>query len=290
MKNDNTTIDVTEIYPDNVSLSFRDCTLLGEIKSEFQHIEIYNHSHMGKLLLIDKMLMFSEKDYKNNREMMVNISLHCRERFDNMLIVGGGDGSSPGEAIKYPYLKEIDVIDIDKEVAVLCGKHFDFIKNAFSDKRTQYIFEEGAEFAKNKVNQKKYGVVVVSPTDPDTLSLPLFQKEFFQNCYDILDDDGIFCIGGFTPYYNLGAISPKNVFATLNSVFKIVRVFITSLPTYPGGLCSYLIASKRLEPSKVIHKPLLKEEYDKMEYYNFDIHSACFAIPNNVKRLFELII
>lgn len=286
MKNDNAIVDVTEIYPDKVSLSFLDCTFLGEVKSQFQHIEIYDHLHMGKLLLIDKMLMFSEKDYKNNREMMVNISLHCRGMFDNMLVIGGGDGSSPGEAIKYPYLKSIDVIDIDKEVSTLCSKHFDFIKDAFNDKRIQYYFEEGAEFTKKNVGKKEYGAIIVSPTDPDSLSLPLFQKIFFKNCYDILDSDGIFCIGGFTPYYNLGKINPKNVFEDLNSIFKIVKVFITSLPTYPGGLCSYLIASKKLNPAVVIHKPLRSDDYEKMEYYNFDIHSASFAVPNNVKKIF----
>ena len=288
MRNKNITIDVTEFYPDKVSLSFLDCTFLGEAKSQFQHIEIYNHIHMGKLLLIDKMIMFSEKDYKNNREMMVNISLHCREMFDNMLVIGGGDGSSPGEAIKYQYLKSIDVIDIDKEVSVLCGKHFDFNKDAFCDKRVQYFFEEGSEFINKIKGKKEYGAIIVSPTDPDSLSLPLFQKNFFQNCYDILDSDGIFCIGGFTPYYNLGKINPKNVFKDLNNVFEIVKIFITSLPTYPGGLCSYLIASKKQDPSKVIHKPLKCSDYEKMEYYNFDIHSASFAIPNNVKRIFKL--
>jgi len=286
MRSDKTIIDVTEIYPDNVSLSFLDCIFLDEIKSKFQHIEIYEHSHMGKLLLIDKMLMFSEKDYKNNREMMVNISLHCRGKFDNLLIIGGGDGSSPGEAIKYHYLKSIDVIDIDKEVSALCGKYFDFIKNSFCDRRTHYFFEEGAGFIKNNAMKKEYGAIIVSPTDPDSLSLPLFQKEFFRNCHDILDNDGIFCIGGFTPYYNLGNINPKNVFEDLISVFRIVNIFTTSLPTYPGGLCSYLIASKKLDPTKVIHKPLTMDDYAKMEYYNFDIHSASFAVPNNVKRLF----
>jgi spermidine synthase len=286
MKNEKSTIDVTEVYPDNVSLTFLDCTLLGEVKSKFQHIEVYNHRHMGKLLLIDKMLMFSEKDYKNNREMMVNISLHCRGTFDNILVIGGGDGSSPGEAVKYPFLKSIDVVDIDKEVSTLCGKHFDFIKDAFCDKRAHYFFEEGSEFIRNNTGKKEYGAIIVSPTDPDSISLPLFQKDFFQNCYDILDSDGIFCIGGFTPYYNLGKINPKNVYNELNDVFKIVNIFITSLPTYPGGLCSYLIASKGLDPSRVIHKPLERDEYEKMEYYNFDIHSASFAIPNNIKRLF----
>ena len=286
MKNKKSLVNVSENYPDNVSLSFLDCTFLEGIKSEFQNIEIYRHPHMGKLLLIDKMIMFSEKDYKNNREMMVNISLHCREVFDNLLIIGGGDGSSPGEAIKYPFLKSIDVIDIDEDVTNLCRKHFEFIKEAFYDKRICYIFEEGAKFIKNNIGGKKYGAIIVSPTDPDALSLPLFQKYFFQDCHDILDDDGIFCIGGFTPYYNLGKINPRNVFQDLNKVFGIVKIFISSLPTYPGGLCSYLIASKRLEPSVVLHKPLSKDDYSKMEYYNFDIHSASFAVPNNVKKLF----
>jgi len=67
----------------------------------------------------------------------------------------GGDVSSPGEAIKYPYLKAIDVIDIDKEVAVLCGKHFGFVAEAFNDKRTHYYFEEGADFVKQNVNIKQ---------------------------------------------------------------------------------------------------------------------------------------
>jgi len=89
MKNNSMT-DIMETYPDKVSLTFQDCIFLEGVKSKFQHTEIYNHSHMGKLLLIDKMVMFAEKDYRNNREMMVNISLHCRGIFENILVVGGG--------------------------------------------------------------------------------------------------------------------------------------------------------------------------------------------------------
>jgi len=280
--------NATEDYPNGISLSFRDTILLERKKSQYQFIEIYEHSEMGKLLFINKMIMFSEKDYKNNREMMVNISCHCRPTFENILIIGGGDGSSPGEALKYDYVTKIDVVEVDPMVTELCKKHFTFLHKSFSDNKVIYHYIEGAEYVEKQIMTKnrKYGIIIISPTDPDTLSLSLFQKLFFKNCNTILDENGILCIGGFSPYYSLGKLSPTEALKNLSSAFPIVEKFVASVPTYPGGCCVYLIASKKYLPADIYHKPLTDKQYKEMDYYNFDAHKSAFLLPNVVKRMF----
>lgn len=277
---------VSELYPGNISLNFHEARLIERVQSQYQLIEVYEHDKVGKILLLDGLIMFTEMDYGYNREMMFNIPMHSRAETERVLIIGGGDGSSPGEALKYPFISKIDVVDIDEKVTEVCIRHFPFLKESFEDERVHYMFQEGSQFVSNA--ETLYGVIVVSPTDPDTLSMPLYTSDFFQRAYHILDEQGILCIGGFSPFYSLGKLKASDVKIRMEKIFPITKVFFATLPSYPGGVCTYFIASKRNDPAKIQRVHLTAKQYREMSYYNFDIHEGAFKLPQVIRRLVGL--
>lgn len=75
----------------------------------------------------------------------------------------------------------------------------------------------------------------------------------------------------------------KQTYQRLKSLFPAVNMYVAVVPTYPGGLWSFTLASKRYETSNP-DKVKNKDTY----YVNENIVESCFALPAFVhKRLNE---
>jgi spermidine synthase len=64
------------------------------------------------------------------------------------LIVGGGDGCSADELLKYPTMKTVTLVEIDLAVVDIARKYFGEIhRGALNDPRLRLIVEDGLAFA-----------------------------------------------------------------------------------------------------------------------------------------------
>ena len=88
--------------------------LLGKIileeYSPFQKITIYESKRYGKALLLDDCWMTAEKSEKCYHECLIHPALCCSKQIDNILIIGGGDGGSARECLKYKDVKSVDLV------------------------------------------------------------------------------------------------------------------------------------------------------------------------------------
>lgn len=69
--------------------------------------------------------------------------------------------------------------------------------------------------------------------------------------------------------------------------FKTVLYASSNVPTYPNGQIGYLVAA--LDETYDLKMPKFKfpeNDIEKLElkYYNADIHTASFVVPNFVKK------
>jgi spermidine synthase len=71
----------------------------------------------------------------------------------------------------------------------------------------------------------------------------------------------------------------------LKKVFPIVKTYLCFIPTYPGGMWSFTIASKRYDPEDIKDERFKQMGFD-LKYYNKEIHKACFALPNFIRFKF----
>lgn len=79
----------------------------------------------------------------------------------------------------------------------------------------------------------------------------------------------------------------KETIANAKQHFKTVLYASSNVPSYPNGHIGFLVAA--IDEDYDLIKPKFKfseEDYDKLElkYYNADIHSASFVVPNFVKK------
>jgi len=249
-----------------------------EYHSEYQRIEVINTRRYGKILILDGLIQTSEKDEFIYHEMLAHVPLITHPNPKDILIIGGGDGGIVREACKHQNLN-ITLVEIDKQVVEVALKEFPSISSALKNDNVKIIYEDGSLFIKNK--KAIYDIIIVDSSDPISHSKSLFSSKFFIDAKLALKKDGILAFQCESPFLHLNFI--KKTKKTLSELFKIVKYYLAVIPTYPGSLWSFALASNTFEP-KMNSKKLKRIQSLKTKYFNEEIYQACFALPNFIRE------
>ena len=136
---------------------------------------------------------------------------------------------------------------------------------------------DAAAFVKDKAGQ--FDVIIVDSSDPVGPAETLYTSEFYADMKAALRPGGIICTQGECIWLHLDLIA--KVMKDAGELFNIVDYAKTSIPTYPSGtigfiMCSVADAGKQLKiPS---HHPD-QEMQTSLRYYNKEVHSAAFVLP-----------
>ncbi len=274
-----------EYHNKNVSFSLR-IKEARTYKSKFQEICILESYEFGKMLVLDNTIQLTERDEFIYHEMIVHVPMITAKLNSSpkrVLVIGGGDGGSVRELLKYSSVEEIYLVDIDRNVIDVCIKEFSFSR-CLNDSRVKIFNESGDKFIKKYKNF--FDVIIADTPDPKGVAKALFTKEFYINIYEALTENGILCVQSESPFYHFSTL--KEIYENLRSIFPIVRVYLASIPSYPSGLWSFTLASKKFDPLN-LNKDDIKNELKNFstKYYNEDIHFACFALPNFMREVIK---
>ena len=265
---------IGEQYTDDVALIFKIKEMLISKKTKYQKIDIIQNDTYGKILFIDDLLMKTDKDGHIINEMITHVPMMTGRKKKKVLIIGAGEGFTATELLKYPYIEQIDVIDIDEEFVEISKKIYPEKTKAFENEKVKLTIMDGLEYIKN--TKKTYDVMFVTPTDPASLSSPLFTDEFYRLCFERLAEDGIFMTDAYMPFYKFGDVDYKYMQKKLSKFYKICKLYLCCVPSFPGGLFSFVIGSKQSDPETDVNAfdfPM------KTKYYNKEFHKAAFKLP-----------
>ena len=253
-------------------------------KSPYQKVQVADTPAFGKVLLNDDIIMITEKDEFVYHEMITFVPLFTHPCPKKVLIIGGGDGGTAREVLKYSKLLEkiqkCDMVEIDSMVVEACKKHIPQTGKALSHPDLNLYIEDGLKFIKN--TSEKYDIILIDSTDPIGPAVPLFGPDFYKDVFNALTDEGIVAAQGESPYF-----FPKSQDKLMNiykSLFPIHLFYFYGNMTYPGGLWSFILGSKKHHPLKNIQTHKIKKIENSFQYYNADIHQSAFAMPNFVKK------
>ena len=191
-----------EQYDQDVALIFKPEKKLVSKQTKYQKVDIIQTKTYGKMLFIDDFLMKTDKDGHIINEMIVHPVMMTGEKKKKVLIVGGGEGFTATELLKYPEIEQIDVLDVDKEFVEICKKIYPEKMNCLSNSKVNLILKEGLEYLKN--TNEKYDAIFTTPTDPLALSKPLFTSEYYKFAYKCLTENGILQTDAYMPFYKYG--------------------------------------------------------------------------------------
>ncbi len=274
----------TEKHTENVHFSIKVKKHLYSRQSPFQQIDFFHSEEFGTFFTLDGLIMVTEKDEFIYHDMITHVPMAVRPDAKNVLIIGGGDGGTARELTRYTSLETIDMVEIDEMVVRACQKHLPLTASKLNeDKRISLYFEDGIAFIKN--TEKKYDLILVDSTDPIGPGEGLFTFDFYRDCFNHLNQNGILINQHESPYYKRDALAMQKAHHKMEEIFPISLVYQFHIPTYPSGHWLFGFASKTLHPVLNARFDEWKQFGLKTRYYNTELHAGCFALPTYVNAL-----
>ena len=251
--------------------------------SKYQEIIVIENEYYGKALMLDGCWMTSLKDEKYYHECLVHPALSRIDEKSNVLIIGGGDGGTLRECIKYTKISKIDLVEIDEEVIKISKEFLKEIGGeAWNDKRVEIHVDDGVKWVK-KTRDNFYDVIFIDCSDPSEFSNLLFSDSFYKECKRILTPKGILATQSESPesFKNIHI----NILKTLKNIFKFSETMYSFVPIYPSGIWSWTFASSEdLSLSKQNYDEVVKIEKG-CEIWNLNFQNAAFKMmPNKIVK------
>ncbi len=245
-------------------------------KSKYQKIEILDSIAMGKVMLLDNKVMVSEKDEFYYHETITHPALSIHSNPKKIMVIGGGDGGTVREVLKYKTVDEVELVEIDEEVITVSKKYFPEVACELDSPKLKIKLNDAIEYIKS-AKENTYDVILCDSTDPEGFAAGLISKEFYKNAGKALKENGIYICqsGSLLIQEKEFKISLEN----MRTAFKYVDAMVSIVPTYPGCVWSFLIASNSPVDRKIKNMP-----GGKTKYWNEGIHEKLFAKPEWLKE------
>jgi spermidine synthase len=239
----------------------------------FQKIEVFDTEMFGRLLLLDGIIMCTEKDEFSYHEMIVHVPMQAHPAPKKALVIGGGDGGSVRELAKYD-LEAIHLCEIDRRVVEISREYFSSMPSKLDDPRVTIFYEDGYEFLRN--NRNSYDVIIVDSTDPIGPGEALFTQEFYRLVKESLTEYGIVTSQAESIFYHEKII--EKIIRERKEIFDRVHYYFTLVPSYPSGMIGFVFSSLQTDPFTHLQRERT-EKLGECRYYSYDMHRAVFTLP-----------
>lgn len=270
------------------ALCWRAAAALPAPASVYQRIDAWQTTSFGRLYRLDGAAQASELDEFIYHEVLVHPAALSLPNLCRALIVGGGDGGSARQLLRYAGLQQLVQVELDPAVVELAQRQLPGIAGtAFADPRLQLQFGDGRVWVELAAERgEAFDLIVLDLTDPVANAAPLYRADFFRRCAKLLGADGLLSLHLGSPL--LQAASVARVAAELRLVFPLLRPLHTAAPLY-GGPWLQALAGTMTDPVRYgaaeIELRLQQTQLTGLRYYNGAMHQALLALPNYVQQL-----
>lgn len=272
-----------EWLSDTVAFGFKASSILERRNSKFQFIEVMDCPQWGRTLRLDHRYMTSELEGFIYHELMVHPAMAAHQLPSSILILGGGDGGTLNEVLKYTTVNFVDLVEIDDEVIAVSKKYLRSINNdAFEDSRVHVHVMDALDYL--ATSDRLYDLIFLDITDERPPAQHLYEKAFFTLVKTKITPGGAIVLHCGAPYFEPQAVA--DILGRLRDEFRFVQPFGAYIPLY-GTYLLFAVVSQTLDTANTKEEDVIswlaKHELLKLQYYNADIHHAIFALPNFLK-------
>ncbi len=224
-------------------------------KTAFQEMYIVETGAYGKALVLDGKWQSCTGDEFLYHEALVHPGMIAHRSPKNVLVLGGGEGATIREILRWKSVEKVMMVDIDGDVVAACREHLpEMHQNAFEDPRTELIIGDALEVLDH--TDQQWDIVISDLSDPieSGPSFALFTQEYFQKVQKVLSPGGYFVVqaGPVTP---VAITLHARLVKTLSTVFPQVLSYTSHVPSYasPWGfaLASREAINTRPEPEEI---------------------------------------
>lgn len=258
----------------------------------YQEVAVVELAHVGKCLVIDGRVQSALGDEFIYHEALVHPAMVAQGNPRSVLILGGGEGATLREALRYRTVERVTMVDIDKDVVDFAKVHLgEWHQGAFEEPRATVVIDDGRRYVERAVAWgERYDVVIADLVDPAEggPAQKLYTLEFYEMVKRLVGREGVFVTQATSP-----AMYPE-VFArlywTLKHVFREVSSYMVYVRSF-GSVWGFHVASESvnvasLTPSDVDERlSRLLLEGSLLRFYDGVTHAGIFALPKHVREL-----
>ncbi len=253
-------------------------------ESAFQDIHVFETELHGRIMMIDGLTMLTEHTHYVYHELMTHVPIACAGQVRSVLVIGGGDGGTVTELVKYPGIERIVLAELDGAVVDMSRRWFPEVAAGLDDPRVEIRIGDGAAYLASQ--DAAFDVVIIDSTDicdetgdiTDVAS-PLATDAFYADLKKALRPGGVVSqvLGSLVFYQS----SLAKLLRRLDGLWPQMRVMRMSTPFYITGEWAAGVYSvdNALEPGAIS----LPE--DQLRYVNDAMARACLTPTNDIKRL-----
>lgn len=269
----------------NRMLGIKQHLISGE--SEFQKITIAETFSYGKCLIMDGKPQSAEVDEFVYHEALVHPAMISHPHPKRVFIIGGGEGATLREVLRYQSVQKVVMVEIDKQVVEWSKQYLpSFSQGAFDDPRVELLHLDGRRYLQD--NQQEFDVIIIDICEPleDSPAYLLFTEEFYQIVKRCLSSNGLIALqSGATEHSNLLCYTSVN--KTLRSVFSQVAAYQTFISSYCLSW-GFTVASDSLNPtaltSQEVDQRLLNRGIEDLRFYDGQCHLGLFSLPRHLRQ------
>ncbi|MGZ3723098.1 MAG: polyamine aminopropyltransferase [Bdellovibrionales bacterium] len=254
--------------------------------SPYQKVRIFESPEFGRFLALNDMVMCTERDEFHYHEMIVHPVMQSHPDAKRILVIGGGDGGTVRELMKYP-VEKVTMVEIDEAVVRASKEYLPTIACELNNPKLDLRIADGIQFVK-EVEEQSFDVIIVDGSDPVGPAEGLFTEAFYRDCKRALRDGGLLITQGESPLFQEKAFREVN--QCLKGIFgeEKVNTLLFFAPSYPTGMWSHQVASKgNINPAVDFSadkaRAFTKEK--NLKYYSEKVHAAAFQLPGFVKTM-----
>lgn len=272
----------TEKQTPNFGITARITGTVCSEQTDFQKLDIIDTVEFGRMLVLDGMVMTTDRDEFVYHEMISLPALNTHPNPKKVLVVGGGDGGAIREIVKHPKVEKAVLAEIDGRVIETSKQFLPNIASELMGQNPKVDVQviDGIDHIQKAENE--YDVILVDSTEPVGPAEGLFAVDFYKGIFKALKEDGIMVAQTESPWFNPKLIT--KVYKDIGGIFPITKLYTVSIPTYPSGLWSFTLGSKKYDPEQVDESQIPDTN---TKYYSADIHKAVFKLPKFVADLLK---
>jgi spermidine synthase len=248
-------------------------------QSDYQRIQIVDTTTLGRALMLDGCWMTSELDERCYHELLVHPAMTTAGAIERVLIIGGGDGGSAREVLRYPQVTSLTLVEIDAMVVSACQQHLPRLGRWDDPRLTVHVADGVAYLAAAATGS--CDVILIDGADPVGPAAGLFSAEFLTECARVLAPNGVLTCQAGSPL--LQRDEHLSLLTHLRAAFPIAHPYYGTVPIYPGAMWSWAFASHDRNPLTVdAHRAA--HACTTTWLYHPDFHRAAFqAVPNHLR-------
>ncbi|MFZ3352830.1 MAG: polyamine aminopropyltransferase [Xanthobacteraceae bacterium] len=261
-------------------MTFRVDKVLYEMRTEHQHLVLFEQPFFGKTLMLDGATQITKKDEFIYQEMMSHVPLFAHGSARDVLIIGGGDCGIAEEVLKHRSIRCLTQVEIDPAVVKFAKEHFpEFTKPVFADKRFESVIDDGMKYVAR--TERQFDAIIVDSTDPQGPGKVLFSHKFYAACKRCLNKGGVLVTQNGVPLFQPAELASS--ISKFRKLFADSTCYVAAIPTYIGGHMAMGWAtddrSLRQTPVKTIAARYRRAGSFSTRYWTPEVHAAAFALP-----------